>query len=178
MIAVLLRALSRVGHPLGQATVRRQSRAIGRPVDRSRRQSRPPGLADERHPVGRIEAHSEGGALLLRHLADVDSLLVGRHGSPADDGLWLADHQPGEVVPIHAAPGCREQVVRQLEPQLERRERRVGQQPVALVDQLAGSLDQLVARHADSPRMKASRSSRARSVHAPGLPVPPIGCPS
>ena len=128
--------------------------AIGRPIRRSGRprsgavaspaatlaRPDPAGLADERHalPLDGVEAHPERRGLLLGDLADVGGLLVGRHRPAADDALRLADHQPGEVVAVHAPPRRGEQVVRALEPDLERGERRVGLQPVALVDQLAG----------------------------------------
>ena len=124
----------------------------------------PPDSPDERHPLSldRVEAHAQGRRLLLGHLADVGRLLVGGHRAPADDPLRLADHQPGQVVAVHAPPGRRQQVVRALEPDLEPAERRVGAQALALVDELAGRGDQLVARHAStSPRIIASRS-RAR----------------
>ena len=82
-----------------------------------------PLLADERHALAldRVEAHPQRRRLRLGDLADVGRLLVGGHRPAADDLLRLADHQPGEVVAIHRAPGRDEQVVAQLEPGLERR---------------------------------------------------------
>ena len=84
------------------------------------------------------------------HLAHVGRLLVRVHRPTADDALRLADHEPGEVVAVHAPPRAREQVVGQLEPRLERGQRRRRREALALGDQLAGAQDELVAGHAPS----------------------------
>src|SRR6185369_16802322 len=130
---------------------------------------------DEGHAlaIDRVEAHPKGRGLRLGDLPDIGSLLVGPERPAADDLLRLADHQPGEVIAIHRPPGSYEQVVAELEPGLEAAQARLALEPVALLDELAGPGDELVAGHRGvSPRMNASRSARARSVHGPGRPDP------
>ena len=171
---------SRCASARRRASASRSARAgsVGRP-DRSgarsgpdrrrRRRPDPAGLADERHPLAldRIEAHPQRGRLLLGDLADIGGLLVGRHRAAADDPLRLADHQPGEVVAVHAPPRRREQVVRALEPHLERRQRRVRLQALALVDEGAVRVDEVVALHGRSRRRRRPGSS-PRDPPAPG----------
>ena len=119
-------------------------------------------LADERHPLplDRVEAHPERRGLRLGDLADVGGLLVGRHRPAADDVLRLADHQPREVVAVHRAPRRDEEVVAQLEPRLEAAQRRVGLEALALVDQLAGPGDELVAGHVAAASSATPRDER------------------
>ena len=67
-----------------------------------------------------------------------------------------------------------------LEPDPQRAHRWIGHEAVALVDELAGPPDQLLARHPASvacPAISASRSARARADHGPGSPGP-IGEPA
>ena len=131
--------------------------------DRRRAPRRPdPGLADERHPLALdgVEAHPQGGRLLLGDLADVGRLLVGRHRSPTDDPLRLADHQPGQVVAIHLSPRRREQVVRPLEPDLEAAERRLAR-GVARPHRPAPGWRRS-ARHASSTSPRRGSSPRGR----------------
>ena len=189
MVEMGVRLAARLGQAVGSPGRRKRldpGRSGGPTRRRPRRRSRlaplrrragrgrsdPARLADERHrlTLDRIEAHPQGGRLLLGDLADVGRLLVGGHRPATDDALRLADHQPGEVVAVHAPPRRGQQVVRSLEPHLERGERRVRAQPVALVDQLAGAGDEVVTGHAGpSPAwIIASRSARARRVHGPG----------
>src|SRR6185295_19620299 len=130
------------------------------------------GLADEGHPLALdgVEAHPQRGGLLLGDLTDVPGLLLGRHRPAADDRLGFADHQPREVVAIHAAPRRREEVVGPLEPDLERRERWRGLQPLAFLHQLPRADDQLVTGHrvpSGSPASPASAAPPASPVASP-----------
>ena len=116
----------------------------------------------------------------LRDLADVGGLLVGRHRPAADDVLRLADHQPGEVVAIHRAPGRGEQVVATAGATSGARERRAAAEPLALVDELPGpgTSSRGSSDASRSPRMNASRSARARGGSTdPGSPAP-MGAPA
>ena len=153
---------SRWASALARASARRSARAgsVGRPLRSGGRSTgpatlparrRPPGaarrrrpdaarLADERHPLALdgVQAHPQRRRLLRRDLANVGGLLVRGHRSAADDALGLADHEPGQVVAIHAPPRRREQVVRALEPDLERAQRRIGLEPLPFGHELAG----------------------------------------
>ena len=125
--------------------------------------------------VSAVDAHPQHGGLRGRHLANVAGLLLGGHRPAAHDGARPADREPGEVVAVHRAPGAREQVVGELEPDLQRGVARVGREPLALVDELARvratSSSRVIGAGHPAPRMNASRASRARARPRPGQAV-------
>ena len=130
MVAVDVRLAAGVRKSVGQGRVRGQVRMRRRGVRGSRlvAEPDPSGLTEEGHALALhcVKAHPQRGRLLLGDLADVGSFLVGRHGTTADRSLGLADEQPRQVVAVHAPPCRREQVVGQLQPDLERAKRRIG----------------------------------------------------
>ena len=97
-------------------------------------------------------------------------------GGP-DDGGRLADHQPGEVIPIHAAPRRGEQLVGELQPHPQRAQRWVARSrrspsSISCRVRVISSSRVIAGRDRRRPVWPvscsiASRSARARSVHGP-----------
>src|SRR5512142_1172795 len=155
-------------------------------------------LSHERHPArSRIETGSKHGGLLPRDLAHVPRLLSTAHRTTTNDVRRLPDAEPGQVVAVHAPPGRRKEIVGPLQPHLERTERGVAGEPLALLDELSGAHDELLTSHRaprglvagtvhdagaaaggsptsarDTSSIQRSRASRMPRLHGPGRPVP------